>query len=59
MPRNQMRPRARATRRKRVDPALGAPWDERHRGTRIVVIGAEGAVDAEALRAVFDGCVAG
>jgi len=41
---------------KRVDVALTDPWGARPPGTRIVVIGAEGAVDGDALRAVFDGC---
>jgi len=44
---------------KRVDVALTDPWGTRPPGTRIVVIGAEGAVDGVALRAVFDGCRAG
>ncbi len=41
---------------KRVDLALTDAWGARPPGTRIVVIGAEGAVEAGALRAVFDGC---
>ena len=41
---------------KRVDIAFTDPWGTRPPGTRIVVIGAEGAVDGDALRAVFDGC---
>lgn len=41
---------------KRVDVALTERWGARPQGTRIVVVGAEGAVDGDALRAVFDGC---
>ena len=41
---------------KRVDLVLTDPWGARPPGTRIVVIGAEGAVEGDALRAVFDGC---
>ena len=41
---------------KRVDIALNDPWGTRPPGTRIVVIGAEGAVVGDALQAVFDGC---
>lgn len=41
---------------KRVDVALTDPWGTRPPSTRIVVIGAERAVDGDALRAVFDGC---
>jgi len=36
--------------------ALTDPWGARPPSTRIFVIGAEGAVDGGALRAVFDGC---
>jgi len=42
-----------------VDVALTDRWGANPPGTRIVVIGAEGAVDGDALRAVFDGCRAG
>ena len=41
---------------KRVDMALTDPWGVRPPSTRIVVIGAAGAVDSDGLRAVFDGC---
>jgi G3E family GTPase len=44
---------------KRVDLALTDPWGVRPRGTRIVVIGAEGAVEGDVLRAVFDECRVG
>lgn len=41
---------------KRVDVALSDRWGSRLPGTRIVVIGAQGAVDGDVLQAVFDGC---
>jgi G3E family GTPase len=41
-------------RRARID--LGAPWGERDRETKLVFIGAERELDAEALRARFDAC---
>ncbi len=44
---------------KRVDLALTDPWGVRPRGTRIVVIGAEGAVEGDVMRAMFDGCRVG
>jgi G3E family GTPase len=44
---------------KRVDLALSEAWGGGPRGTRIVVIGAEGAVEGDALRALFDGCRVG
>ena len=44
---------------KRVDLALESEWGDRIPRTQIVAIGAEGAVDGEALRDRFDLCVAG
>jgi len=34
------------------------PWDDRQRRSQIVAIGASGELDHEALRALFDGCLA-
>jgi hypothetical protein len=42
---------------KRVDLTLERAWGERVPRTGIVAIGAHGAVDGEALRKSFDGCV--
>jgi G3E family GTPase len=44
---------------KRVDLALESEWGDRIPRTQIVAIGAEGAVDGEALRDRFDLCVPG
>lgn len=41
---------------KRVDISFGDAWEARPRRSRIVVIGASGAIDAADLRARFDAC---
>jgi G3E family GTPase len=42
---------------KRVDLAVESEWGDRIPRTQIVAIGADGAVDGEALRDRFDSCV--